>query len=214
MPSIAEFFHQTVDGVFAVDGNQRITFWNSACGQLLGIPAEEAIGRPCDDVLAGRTLVGDRFCEKECCVSRVIDGGEGPKTFKLQLRGANGKTLKLSVSIILVPSKGDERWTCVHLLHRDHAESTIEDLVPQPEAPSGSNGGGRARGGNGTVSPMTPRQQEILELLAEGKSATVISHLLGIRLVTVRNHIQHIQAKLGVHSQAETVAYAYRHNLI
>ena len=61
---------------------------------------------------------------------------------------------------------------------------------------------------------MTPRQQEIVELLAEGKSATVISQELDIRLVTVRNHIQHIQAKLGVHSQAETVAYAYRHNLV
>ncbi len=214
MPSIAEFLHQTVDGVFAVDRNQGITFWNSACGQLLGIPAEEAVGRPCDEVLAGRTLGGDLFCKKGCCVSRVIDGGKGPKTFKLHLRDANGKALKLSVSIILVPSQGNERWTCVHLLHRDYAESTIEDLVPQPEAPSGKNGGGRVHAGNGTGSPMTPRQQEILELLAEGKSATVISHVLDIRLVTVRNHIQHIQAKLGVHSQAETVAYAYRHNLV
>ncbi len=42
MPSVAEFLYQTVDGVFAVDRNQRITFWNSACGQLLGIPAAAA----------------------------------------------------------------------------------------------------------------------------------------------------------------------------
>jgi DNA-binding CsgD family transcriptional regulator len=214
MPSIAEFLHQTVDGVFAVDGNQRITFWNAACSQLLGIPAEQAIGRPCDDVLAGRTLAGDLFCEKGCCVSGVIDGGNGPKTFKLHLRDAKGKALKLSVSIILVPSQGNERWTCVHLLHRDYAECTIEDLAHHPEAPPRNNGGGRDRADSGVGSPLTPRQQEIVELLAEGKSATVISQELDIRLVTVRNHIQHIQAKLGVHSQAETVAYAYRHNLV
>lgn len=34
---------------------------------------------------------------------------------------------------------------------------------------------------------------------------------MSIRLVTVRHHIQ---AKLGVHSRAETVAHAYRHNLV
>ncbi|MAG95203.1 MAG: LuxR C-terminal-related transcriptional regulator [Alphaproteobacteria bacterium] len=214
MPSIAEFLHRTVDGVFAVDGSQRITFWNSACSQLLGIPAAEAVGQPCDDVLAGRTLVGDRFCEKECCVLGVIDGGEEPKTFDLHLPNANGKALKLSVSIMLVPSRGNGQWSCVHLLHRDHAESSIEDLLPQPEGLSENKRGGRADAGNGSESPMTPRQQEILELLAEGKSARVMSQVLGIRLVTVRNHIQHIQAKLGVHSQAETVAYAYRHNLV
>jgi DNA-binding NarL/FixJ family response regulator len=87
-------------------------------------------------------------------------------------------------------------------------------LAHHPEAPPRNNGGGRDRADSGVGSPLTPRQQEIVELLAEGKSATVISQELDIRLVTVRNHIQHIQAKLGVHSQAETVAYAYRHNLV
>ncbi len=62
--------------------------------------------------------------------------------------------------------------------------------------------------------PLTPRQRMVVELLAEGLSTVAIAKVLGIRLVTVRNHIQHIQAKLGVHSRAETVAYAYRHNLV
>jgi len=35
-----------------------------------------------------------------------------------------------------------------------------------------------------------------------------------ISMVTVRNHVQHIEATLAVHSQAEVVAYAYRHNLV
>jgi DNA-binding NarL/FixJ family response regulator len=32
--------------------------------------------------------------------------------------------------------------------------------------------------------------------------------------VTVRNHIQHLISKLGLHSQIEAVAYAYRNNLV
>ena len=54
----------------------------------------------------------------------------------------------------------------------------------------------------------------ILHLLAEGHASSVISRQLCISLVTVRNHVQHLIGKLGVHSQLEAVAYAYRHNLI
>ena len=60
----------------------------------------------------------------------------------------------------------------------------------------------------------TAREQQILQLLAEGRTATTISGRLYISLATVRNHIQHILAKLGLHSKLEAVAYAYRRGLI
>ena len=64
------------------------------------------------------------------------------------------------------------------------------------------------------VCALTPREQQILLLLAEGLTATAISGQLYISRATVRNHIQHILAKLGLHSKIEAVAYAYRHGLI
>ena len=60
---------------------------------------------------------------------------------------------------------------------------------------------------------LTAREQQILQLLAEGLAATAISRQLYISRATVRNHTQHILAKLGLHSKLEAVAYAYRHGL-
>ncbi len=64
------------------------------------------------------------------------------------------------------------------------------------------------------VCALTAREQQILHLLAEGRTATAISGKLYISRATVRNHTQHILAKLGLHSKLEAVAYAYRRGLI
>jgi DNA-binding NarL/FixJ family response regulator len=64
------------------------------------------------------------------------------------------------------------------------------------------------------VFPLTAREREVLQLLAEGCAAAEISRELCISRVTVRNHTQHILAKLGLHSKLEAVAYAYRRGLI
>jgi len=64
------------------------------------------------------------------------------------------------------------------------------------------------------VCALTAREQQILQLLAEGLAATAISRRLYISLATVRNHTQHILAKLGMHSKLEAVVYAYRRGLI
>jgi DNA-binding NarL/FixJ family response regulator len=64
------------------------------------------------------------------------------------------------------------------------------------------------------VCALTAREQQILQLLAEGCAAAAISRELCISRATVRNHIQHILTKLGLHSKLEAVAYAYRRHLI
>ncbi|MFV1973271.1 MAG: response regulator transcription factor [Thiohalobacterales bacterium] len=85
-------------------------------------------------------------------------------------------------------------------------------LQRRPTRGRNSDNGGRPS--PASISSLTAREQEILQLLAEGLAVPVMSQLLNVSRVTVRNHLQHIQAKLGVHSQSETVAYAYRNNLV
>lgn len=62
--------------------------------------------------------------------------------------------------------------------------------------------------------PLTDREMEVLHLLASGASQARISHELRISSKTVGTHIQRILTKLGVHSRAEAVAYAFRHGWI
>jgi len=59
----------------------------------------------------------------------------------------------------------------------------------------------------------TPREIEIIRLLAGGKTNKEIAALLGIAVRTVETHRSRIMLKLGVHSLAELIHYAMRHGL-
>jgi DNA-binding NarL/FixJ family response regulator len=60
---------------------------------------------------------------------------------------------------------------------------------------------------------LTPRELEVLRLLAEGMDQREIAERLVISSKTVATHIQHILVKLGVHSRAQAVAAAHRYGL-
>ncbi len=59
-------------------------------------------------------------------------------------------------------------------------------------------------------SPLTPREMEILQLLADGLDNSAIAQKLVITKRTVQNHISNIYSKLGVESRTEAMLYAIR----
>ena len=61
---------------------------------------------------------------------------------------------------------------------------------------------------------LTPREREILQLLAEGKSNKEISGFLGISVKTAETHRANIMLKLNFHSITELVRYAVRNKII
>jgi DNA-binding NarL/FixJ family response regulator len=61
---------------------------------------------------------------------------------------------------------------------------------------------------------LTPRELDILGLLAQGISNQVIADQLGISRNTVRNHVQSILSKLEAHSKLEAVSTAVREGII
>lgn len=61
---------------------------------------------------------------------------------------------------------------------------------------------------------ITPREREVLQLIAEGKKNSEIAQLLIRSLHTVRNHRANIMRKLGVHSSIELVHAAERMGLV
>jgi DNA-binding NarL/FixJ family response regulator len=61
---------------------------------------------------------------------------------------------------------------------------------------------------------LTPRELEVLELLADGLGTRAIANLLVISEKTVATHVQRIMTKLGVHSRAAAVAKAHREGLV
>jgi DNA-binding NarL/FixJ family response regulator len=62
--------------------------------------------------------------------------------------------------------------------------------------------------------PLTGREVQVLQLLADGLPQDAIANELYISSKTVATHIQRILTKLGVHSRTEAVAIAYRDGLV
>jgi DNA-binding NarL/FixJ family response regulator len=61
--------------------------------------------------------------------------------------------------------------------------------------------------------PLSPREREVLQLLAEGHSSKTIAARLEISVSTVETHRRQIMAKLDIHTVAELTKYAIREGL-
>lgn len=62
--------------------------------------------------------------------------------------------------------------------------------------------------------PLTPREREIVQLVAEGKSTKELADQLGISVKTAETHRSNIMRKLGLRSVSEVVRYAVRNHLV
>jgi DNA-binding NarL/FixJ family response regulator len=65
-----------------------------------------------------------------------------------------------------------------------------------------------------SVSELTPRQREVLQLFAEGRSAKEVAKSLHISTRTAENHKSRIMKLLGLATTADLVQYALRHHII
>jgi DNA-binding NarL/FixJ family response regulator len=81
----------------------------------------------------------------------------------------------------------------------DHLLARVRRLMAQSAAVAGP-----------VASRLTPREQEVLGLLADGLEQDDIANRLFITPKTVAKHIERILGKLGVHSRAQAVAFALR----
>jgi DNA-binding NarL/FixJ family response regulator len=114
--------------------------------------------------------------------------------------GARGYVLKSEADEQIV--RAVESLSRHHAFFSDHvSETLLDNFVEQ----SGS--------GN-TANPLTNREREVVQLIAEGNSNKKIAYLLSISVKTVETHRSASMRKLDIHSTAELVRYAVRNKLI
>lgn len=174
------------------DDDLRVLCWNNGAEALTGIPAEEAVGRPCWEVIAGRDDEGGTVCHSGCSRARIVREGRCLPPEVLHARTGTGRK---RISLETIAAQAEDGTLFIHVM-RDAPppQETVEAPGPVPQ--------------------LTPRQQQILELLAQGQPPKTIARGLGLMETTVRNHIRLLHLALGAHSQLEAVARARAFGLI
>lgn len=217
-------FANTQDGVFAVDQGGRIVLWNKAATRILGFEADEALGQRCCDVMRGLDVSGNLLCYPGCQVMFLSAREQPIHHFDMRTRRKDGQEVWVNISTVIIPADGDQPGGTMHLFRDITQERHVSGGIRRgAEAPAGGvgtriGGAGAAPSpgepGKGPAESLTAREREILRLIAGGLTTSAIADKLCISHTTVRNHIQHILAKLGAHSRLEAVTVAFGQHLL
>jgi DNA-binding CsgD family transcriptional regulator len=212
MSTFPNLMLNSMDGVFAIGTGQKVLSWNRACESITGIPAAEAVGGSCHEVLKGRDLNGRPLCRCDCPLGSLAKGGLPPSLLPMRIAHQDGKKIQLCVGTMLMPSPQANEWTVVHVMRRSRDSKATDFFncgIKQP--PETARDQPDQDGHEAAL--LTARERDVLVLLAEGGSVAAISGRLHISVSTVRNHIQRLMTKLNVHARHEAVAFAHRHSL-
>ena len=180
--------------VFVFDEQLRILCWNEGAERLTGIPSEEAVGSRCWEVIAGHDDRGGIVCHSGCSRARLMREGRCLPAVELHARTREGRR-RVALETIAVESESGPLF--LHVM-RDAAAPRTQPRTAPPGPPP----------------RLTPRQREILGLLADGLPVKTVARRLGLAETTVRNHIRLLFLELGVHSQLEAVARARAYELV
>lgn len=64
------------------------------------------------------------------------------------------------------------------------------------------------------LATLTPREREVLDLVAEGLTNGEVSEVLGIGEGTTKTHVAHVLQKLGLRDRVQVVVFAHQHGLV
>ncbi len=168
-----------------------LVFMDIAMPGLNGLDTAARITRDHPDV---RVVILSMYLNEEYVLGALRAGATG-----YLLKDADPSELELAVRAV---TRGEK------YLSPGVSKHVIEDYLRRTgtEAPAGLD--------IKPVSPLTTRQREVLQLIAEGHTSREIAQILGISLKTVESHRQSIMERLDLHDLASLVRYAVRTGLV
>jgi PAS domain S-box-containing protein len=217
MKEMYEALDVAADGGFAVDEELRIQFWNTAAEEITGFSKGDVLGQKCYQVLQGYDDERRLICKACCHVAELALKSEPVPNYDIRTRTKKGDRRWLNMSVITSRMGGNGYKKLIVHLFRDVTQkkdgemfvyrileiAQLYHIIPFER-----------KDPDHQIAKLTLREREVLTLLARGLSTREIAEALFISMSTVRNHIQNIFDKLGVHSRPEAIAYAYQNGLI
>jgi DNA-binding NarL/FixJ family response regulator len=156
-------------------------------------------------------------------IRRLAERGERPRTIALTTYADDASVLgalRAGARGYLTKDAGaEEIRAAVEAVHRGDAaldpavQHHVVAALSGPGAAMGASGGTAGAPEAELPDGLTPREAEVLALIAGGLTNTEIAGRLVVSAATVKSHVNHIFAKTGVRDRAQAVVYAYEHGL-
>jgi PAS domain S-box-containing protein len=210
-----EFLEHTADAAFTVTDAGEICSWNRSAETLLGFGRDEVIGKTCFDVFGGRGALGTLVCTEQCEVRDCAAQHRPIPDFDLHVRTRSGRHIWTNVSTMVHEDPKTGRRRVVHLMRsavgRKRTDALVQrllrtskELLEAADDPVQSE----------PIARLSEQEHRVLRSLSEGQSPANIVRALKISPQTLRNHLHHINQKLGTHNRLEAVIHATRRKLI
>lgn len=196
----AEALNRVPYGACVTDSNNKIVFWNEGAEALVGHRREDAVGKRCCDVIACRAVGGSPLCAKGkgCPADAPSQDADAaaPGFFDANLICASGRGK--SVTVVPLPKCPDALGESAALKLFSERAAKEEDAA----ADSRETAERRAS--------LTPREMEVVNLLAQGFGTSEIARELTVSAHTVLNHIRNARGKMDAKDRLALVVRAGR----
>ena len=210
-----DFLEHTSDAAFAVTDGGEICSWNAGAEALFGFGADEVLGKTCFELFQGRDTLGALTCTERCQVRECAACHASIPDFDLEANTRARGRIWVNMSTLVHEDPKSGRRRIVHLARsvedRKRAEVVLTRmLLVSKQLAEVSDRSLRPA----PVSPLSDQEHRVLRSLSEGKNPADIVRDLAISPQTLRNHLHHINRKLGTHNRLEAVTHAMRRKLI
>ena len=202
-------------GVYAVDMEQRIVFWNDSAERILGYKSNDVIGRRCYQVCASIPEEGTELvCVDGCPSIRLAREGIIPPVVHVRMLSSSGERKPVTVTpIIIHQDDNDERNLLVHLFHEKANDARAKTVAENVHSVLSAKRE-LANASADNYKPLTIRELEVLRLLAMALEAGEIAERLELSSHTILNHIRNARLKLNAKNRLEAVLAAQRRGLL
>ena len=210
-----DFLEHTSDAAFAVTDEGEICSWNRSAEALFGFGAGEVIGKTCFELFQGRDILGTLLCTERCNVRDCAAHHAPIPDIDLEVSTSSGDRIWVNMSTLVHEDPRSGRRRIVHLARsiedRKRTDAVVQRmLMVSKQLAEISDRSFRPA----PMNRLSEQEHRVLHRLSEGKSPADIAFELDISPQTLRNHLHHINQKLGTHSRLEAVTHAIRRKLI